>query len=750
MRTLRVTTIVLMVIFTSSLTTFPAGADEKHNLEVLEIKPEPVRNGRNVVKARIRNTANEEQAFSIDVRTETTAGNWQTQFPHVIAPGQTKWIRQAYKIDGPVREESRMRFRFFTTGPEIDVRGRRKNHYFKEVTYSAGDVKRAEPDAGTWQPTPEDQSAAVTKALQRFQGFIKNKDYAAAWQCFSRDFQDAEQQGRFEMFEKSMETPYWLLFPLSRTELLGLEPKSAGRRNDVVGLVTTLNDEQWTVNFVKVAGAWRIDALERVNAAPRETIPLDPEAQEQAVQKAFEQWQNALRGRKYKTAWGCLADGLRRSRQLGNDYRKFTQQLDSDENPMKAMFVSLRPESVTSMRVGESAVLNANYESQPWTIGFAMEDGRWKVRTFRRGKHDRGSWQTRLLPKMHKRVTEHFDIYCFKGSAAQRDLDTIAQQRDRGFGEICRFLGKPSDVRIRMVLFEDAGTKYAHTGHQGAGWATGNMVVEIYNDKQKLDPYHETAHILMRVQGSPPALFNEGFATYISEHLGSHALASMAGGDSAIYDRVRELNSNGQLIELEELLTYTEIGSGASNPPVAYPEAASFVKFLIDAYGKEKFLKAYGTLRNSGDKSTQQQNVEALQGIYEKPLSQLKAEWQAAFATSNDQSDATNQAIFSAFEESRRAIKDEDYKKAWSLQAESLQGQYGGGFEAWKERFVSGGARTAIINLQPQSVTLEDIPGVGRVHVLHARYQDQAWKIAYTQEDGRWKICEGKVDRPAN
>ncbi len=746
MQTLRVPTIVLMAILASSLTALPADADEKYGIEVLKIQPEPVRNGRNVFKAKIRNTSDEKQAFSIDVRTEASVGNWQTQFPHVIAPGQTTWIRQAYKIDGPVTGTFRLRLRFFVAGPEIDVRGRRKNHYIKEVVYSGSDMKRAEPDTGVWQPLPADQRAAITQALKRFQDSIRSKNYAAAWQCLSDEFQDAEQQGRFEMFEKSMENPYWLLFPLSRTELLSLEPKSVGKRNDVIALTTNLNDEQWTVKFVKVDGAWHIDEFERVNAVPAKKIPLDPEAQERAVRKTFEQWQNAVRGGKYETAWRLLANGLRRSRQLGNDYQKFTQQLDSDENPIKAMFVNVRPKSVTSMRVGESAILNAEYDGQPWTVGFVMEDGRWKVRTFRRGKHDRGSWQTRLLPKMQKRVTKHFDIHYFKDSTAQREIDTIAEQKDRGFSEICQFLGKDSDVRIRMVLFEDAGTKYAHTGHQGAGWAFGNTIVEIYNDKQKLDPYHETAHILMRTQGSPPALFNEGFATYASERLGSPALANMGGGESAIYDRVRELNAKGELIELEELLTYTEIGSRASNPPVAYPEAASFVKFLIDAYGKERFLKAYGTLRNSNDESTQQQNVKALADIYGKSLSQLKAEWQAAFAKSANRPDTTEQAILRAFEESRQAMKDNDYEKVWNLQARSLQGQYGGGFEAWKERFISGGARTALINLKPESVTVEDLSDLGRVHVLHARHQGQTWHIAYIQEDGQWKICEGRVD----
>jgi len=84
--------------------------------------------------------------------------------------------------------------------------------------------------------------------------------------------------------------------------------------------------------------------------------------------------------------------------------------------------------------------------------------------------------------------------------------------------------------------------------------------------------------------------------------------------------RVRELKGKEPWIDLDELITYTEIGSKESRPPVAYPEAASFVKFLIDSYGKDKFLRAYKTLKNTNDKIVQQQNIETLEQIYGKSL----------------------------------------------------------------------------------------------------------------------------------
>jgi len=232
---------------------------------------------------------------------------------------------------------------------------------------------------------------------------------------------------------------------------------------------------------------------------------------------------------------------------------------------------------------------------------------------------------------MEKRCTKHFDVYYFKESTAAREIDQIADQKDEGFQDICRFLGKDSDVRIRLVLFEDGRTKHAETGHQGRGWAYGSTIVEVYNEQEKLDPYHETTHVLMRPFGNPPALFNEGFAVYMSERLGTNALKDLGGGLSTIYQRVRELKSKDQWIEFEELITYTEIGSRESRPHIAYAEAASFAKFLIDEYGKAKFLLAYKELENSGSRIVHLRNKRTLQQIYGKSLSELEEKLESVF-----------------------------------------------------------------------------------------------------------------------
>jgi hypothetical protein len=42
-------------------------------------------------------------------------------------------------------------------------------------------------------------------------------------------------------------------------------------------------------------------------------------------------------------------------------------------------------------------------------------------------------------------------IYCARDSTVSREIEQIVQQKDGGFDEICRFLGKGSNARVRLV-----------------------------------------------------------------------------------------------------------------------------------------------------------------------------------------------------------------------------------------------------------------------------------------------------------
>ncbi len=228
-------------------------------------------------------------------------------------------------------------------------------------------------------------------------------------------------------------------------------------------------------------------------------------------------------------------------------------------------------------------------------------------------------------------TTKHFVIYASPDTPAYMDIKNIISQRELAIERICDLANVTPSGTIILFFYPDMETKKMCTMHTGHGLARGNTIAEVYNDQVKLDPYHELTHIVMGQIGDPPALFNEGFATYISERFGAYSLKNLGGGESSIYQRVRELKSKNEWIPLDELITYQEIGSKQSRPQVAYPQAAFFVKYLIDTYGEDKFFQAYKQLLNSDNKQVQKKNVEKLKNVYGKPLSELEKQWETIF-----------------------------------------------------------------------------------------------------------------------
>ena len=159
----------------------------------------------------------------------------------------------------------------------------------------------------------------------------------------------------------------------------------------------------------------------------------------------------------------------------------------------------------------------------------------------------------------------------------------------------------PFAGRIRIVFYADSATKTRATGHTGMGLAFDRNIVEIYADSQRLDPYHELTHIVAGEIGSPPALFNEGLATYMTERLGADALQFLGHPTEKIRAVVCGLAASGALFSLDSLLHFAEIGPPGTHAEVSYPQSASVVNFLIDRRGLPQCRESYRRLRGSSD-----------------------------------------------------------------------------------------------------------------------------------------------------
>ena len=206
-----------------------------------------------------------------------------------------------------------------------------------------------------------------------------------------------------------------------------------------------------------------------------------------------------------------------------------------------------------------------------------------------------------------------FVFYILSGDTwAESRLDEIAAQRQRAYAEITKMINPAYHERVALYLFPDAETKLAYTGHTGMGWAPGgNVLVEIFNEKERVDPNHELVHIVAGSLGDPPAMFSEGLAAYLQEghKWEGHPVDAWA---KAFADR-------DLLVPLARLVTFTEIGSEQSQASITYPESASVVHYLIDHYGIEKFLAAYRDVKRAG-----------FAAVFGAPVEEVEKAWLAS------------------------------------------------------------------------------------------------------------------------
>ena len=183
----------------------------------------------------------------------------------------------------------------------------------------------------------------------------------------------------------------------------------------------------------------------------------------------------------------------------------------------------------------------------------------------------------------------------------------------------------PMTEKSHSFTFQTKKQRLKETRHSGLGFATGSLIVEVYNPQIKLDPFHETAHILAAKLGYPAALFNEGFAVYVSETLGADALDGLGSPGKTCDSAVREHRTKGDYIPLLQLLNFDDIGPEESRPAISYPEACSVVRFLIAHYGMERFRMAYSKVA-AGD-------TKDFESIYGASINEIEQAWLKSIAS---------------------------------------------------------------------------------------------------------------------
>ena len=138
-------------------------------------------------------------------------------------------------------------------------------------------------------------------------------------------------------------------------------------------------------------------------------------------------------------------------------------------------------------------------------------------------------------------------------------------------------------------------------------------------------PYdnHECVHLYASALGMPVSLLTEGFAVAFQTNPIANDFVPRWSG-TFVHDLARTFRTDGRLVPIDQMLQSSQFRSHDLN--VVYPEAGSFARFLIDAYGLATFKDLYGQVTANDVAVTV---AAKFASVYGKSVDQLEAEWWA-------------------------------------------------------------------------------------------------------------------------
>jgi len=247
----------LMLVATSLAAVATETVGQSANLNVLDVRFDPVGTGKNSLAVQVQNLTDQPQVFGIHIQTRAKprGPGWGAQFFEQLAPREEKPCRFAYAFPVSPEADGSVRLRFYNP---LSAGQFQFEEYFQELTRSVGELPARTPDSTPARPAPAELSEALIGRFKLIQDLVRSGKYQEVWEAFSQGERQAGFNGSFDWFLESMqeEEP---LFSWSRSDFLALVPMRAEVQDDSPVLLAGRADATWRVEFVREDGQWRID-----------------------------------------------------------------------------------------------------------------------------------------------------------------------------------------------------------------------------------------------------------------------------------------------------------------------------------------------------------------------------------------------------------------------------------------------------------------------------------------------------------
>lgn len=209
-----------------------------------------------------------------------------------------------------------------------------------------------------------------------------------------------------------------------------------------------------------------------------------------------------------------------------------------------------------------------------------------------------------------KRKSSHFTFCFFPHSFAAINIKGVIVEREKAYQIISQFLSVDIPEKILWYLFPsyEEGKRLLGTLEPNQAIPASLTIFTIHGEHHQQTPGHELTHILSfyinDAYTNSYKFLSEGLACYLDQsgkdyHAVSHNL----------------LNQN-QLIPLDKIIDLNDFRK--YDPKITYPQATSFMKFLIENYGWERFKTLWLVRKNL---------KEEFQKIYHKNFEEVEYDW---------------------------------------------------------------------------------------------------------------------------
>lgn len=221
---------------------------------------------------------------------------------------------------------------------------------------------------------------------------------------------------------------------------------------------------------------------------------------------------------------------------------------------------------------------------------------------------------------------QHYIFHFLEDSLVKNEINEITQIQEEAYDRIIKTLGLRNRIKISYYLYPSKKIKEELMGSSDYGNAIWQEIIRknncwqarkhevhcIYNNKDKVIGAHEDTHLLTLPWGVAIYFFCEGLAEFMSDN--------WHGKDIDIW--TRDYLRKGCLYSIRFL--FDNKNWDRIDDMIVYPQAGSFIRFLIEEYGLEKFKEAYkDLLRRNGTK----RNISIIEKRYSLPLEKLEEKW---------------------------------------------------------------------------------------------------------------------------